>query len=732
MKKSYIFQSLVLALAIVSHVGAQDLAMLNAEDDTSTTVDFMNLSLEEMMNLKLTVASKEELTQKETPGIVTLITEEEIRKTGARDLVELLRLVPGFDFASDVQGFIGIGTRGLWGAEGKVLFLVDEHELNDLAYGAVPLGNHIAVDNIRQIEIIRGPGSAIYGGFAQYAVVKITTKQSETNGIHASSSQSAMSNAYSRGNYNFAIGSNTKALKWSLSAFYGDAIKSNREYTDAYGQIDNLRNNSGIKTRSLNLGLRYKTLNFSAFFDSYTNESIDFLGQFNYRPENGDIIRYNVKYETMSYLLNNTFKISNKFKITPEVGFKYQNPWQTIDTSGFISRISNPLNPDSSGYYFSYSTARSYAKVEATFDPNEKISILAGVKYYNDQSWGNNRELDKRYQTLVLGIPPNSAENVSYHNASVYAQSNVKTPIVNFTLGARYDRHSLGFDAFVPRLAIIKSFNKFHSKFLASQSFRTPTIFNLTDASIKPEIATVFELELGGQVSKNIYIGANVFDNSISKPIYYFTTIDANTGDITEGYTNGNKTGTRGFEIDTKLKLKQLYANITYSFYDKADKNSTEVYSINQNDLLPSANGSNANGMLLGFSQHKVTLNAIYDFANDWSVNCNVVYNSAKFAYSGYNLQSVIDDTRDADGDNFRQIKEFPATIIANIFLRKENAFVPNLGISIGCYNVLNENYQFVNAYKTAHQPIPSASREYSIKLSYLFDFSKPEAKTID
>ena len=114
---------------------------------------------------------------RETPGIITVITEEEIQQSGARDIIDLFQLlVPGFGFGVDVEGVVGIGVRGLWAHEGKVLFMVDDQEINEGMFGTVQLGNHFSLENINRIEIIRGPGSAVYGGFASVALAKETER----------------------------------------------------------------------------------------------------------------------------------------------------------------------------------------------------------------------------------------------------------------------------------------------------------------------------------------------------------------------------------------------------------------------------------------------------------------------------------------------------------------------------------------------------------------------------
>ncbi|RMG63359.1 MAG: Plug domain-containing protein, partial [Bacteroidetes bacterium] len=169
--------------------------------------------LDPYLNSPVSVAAQKLLSQRNAPGIITLITEEEIRNSGARDLIDLLRLVPGFGFALDQAGRVGIGVRGNWANEGKVLLLVDGLEMNDIYSGGLSFGNHYPVEMIKRIEIIRGPGSAIYGGFAGFAVIKVETYNGyAVSGLSAGFTRGDMGSLDSRRNRRFYAGKNWRNL----------------------------------------------------------------------------------------------------------------------------------------------------------------------------------------------------------------------------------------------------------------------------------------------------------------------------------------------------------------------------------------------------------------------------------------------------------------------------------------------------------------------------------------
>src|SRR5262245_58403857 len=133
-------------------------SLAGAEEPVPKKKDVRELSLEELLDTPISVASKAQArTARETPGVVTAMTREEIHASGARDLLEVLQLIPGFSFHSDVEGVVGAGFRGMWGHEGKVLLIVDGIELNELLYSTNPFGGHVPVQLIERVEVIRGP-----------------------------------------------------------------------------------------------------------------------------------------------------------------------------------------------------------------------------------------------------------------------------------------------------------------------------------------------------------------------------------------------------------------------------------------------------------------------------------------------------------------------------------------------------------------------------------------------
>jgi len=124
----------------------------------------------------VTTASKMAETVEEVPVPVTLITEDMIRASGAIKLQDILKLyVPGFSEISGMES--NAAMRGVYGlAQETMLVMVDGHRLNSQATNAEPFDFRNSVDKIKQIEVLRGPASSLYGNVALTAVVNIITK----------------------------------------------------------------------------------------------------------------------------------------------------------------------------------------------------------------------------------------------------------------------------------------------------------------------------------------------------------------------------------------------------------------------------------------------------------------------------------------------------------------------------------------------------------------------------
>jgi iron complex outermembrane receptor protein len=148
--------------------------------------DFEDLELDELLNVTISIAAGRTQSLEEAPGIVSVVTDEDIHRMGARTLEEVLETVPGIEVLTDSTGHGRVTMRAVIagftsGSSENVLVLFNGHRLNeDVNGGATFVNLDIPVDNIKKVEIIRGPGSALYGANAFLGVINIVTYTADT------------------------------------------------------------------------------------------------------------------------------------------------------------------------------------------------------------------------------------------------------------------------------------------------------------------------------------------------------------------------------------------------------------------------------------------------------------------------------------------------------------------------------------------------------------------------
>ena len=144
----------------------------NAEPDLTT------LQIEDLMNVDVTSASRKEQRLSEVPAAVFVITKEDIQRSGATNIPDLLRMVPGLEVAQINPSTWAISARGFNGQySNKLLVLIDGRTVYTPIFSGVFWdAQDVALDLIERIEIIRGPGAAIWGANAVNGVINIISK----------------------------------------------------------------------------------------------------------------------------------------------------------------------------------------------------------------------------------------------------------------------------------------------------------------------------------------------------------------------------------------------------------------------------------------------------------------------------------------------------------------------------------------------------------------------------
>src|SRR5258706_483526 len=149
--------------------------------------DVTEMSMEDLMNMQVTSVSKRRQKVPDAAAAIFVITQEDIRRSGATSIREALRIVPGLEVARIDENKWAIGSRGFNGRfDNKLLVLIDGRSVYTPLFSGVYWNiQDVLLADIDRIEVIRGPGATLWGANAVDGVINIITKP-------AASTQSAI------------------------------------------------------------------------------------------------------------------------------------------------------------------------------------------------------------------------------------------------------------------------------------------------------------------------------------------------------------------------------------------------------------------------------------------------------------------------------------------------------------------------------------------------------------
>jgi outer membrane cobalamin receptor len=667
-------------LAVISNADAS-----SDGEPAAPTADIADISLDELLNLSTGVATRAESTVRESPAIITIFTRDDIVALGARDLLDVLWLVPGFQLGVDVQSTVGIGVRGNWGAEGKVLLLIDGQVMNEGLYLTTQLAHQYPVDNIEKIEIIRGPGSVTYGGYAELAVINVISRSgAQIRGLSIGGTYGQSARGFMRRYATLTYGQlYDSGLDMTLTATVGQGNLGEFVYRDIYGTSYSLADGDAkADPRYVNIGAAWKGLNLRFIYSDFRMTQRDAFDAVTSRAARQDF--YGLHGEA-SYEL----KLEGTgVKVNERVSWKRQRPWYTSERFAEFQDV---------GIYYLKEVDRLTGSLAVSYDtPLAGLNLLGGIEGYVEEA-------------RLLAPQPDAAfdgeDDVRYDNYASFAQVLWNNPVVNVSAGARLEQHSQYGESFVPRVGLTKVVDRWHMKLLYSQAFKAPGVENIRlNADIKPERTAVLEAETGYQLSDVMFASVNVFDINISDPIIYTVT------DSAEGYTNQDNTGTRGAELEYRLVLPKAKVSLSYSYYTAAGRDQPANYAVVTDSDCPADEEGclRSENLLLGFAAHKVALSATVRPLPDLDVTTSAVALSERY---GYSRSDELGETAFVDSQE--------PTLLLNVFARYDNLGISGLSLGLGVFNILGEKFSYVQPYDGWHAPFPASAREYLVRVEY-------------
>lgn len=231
--------------------------------------DLMDMSLEELLSLDVEVetASKKAENANEAPGILSVMTAAEINQFGARNLKELLNRVAGMYMLSTYFGFNNFASvRGDRQShyDNHTLILLNGRPIRDSLFGSlnVDMYNAFPVHLIERLEVIRGPGSVLYGAGAFAGVINIITRNSKNTkalvvaGGSRGDQTAELALRGNRGDLNYLVGAAVRETDgWAFEAVDETGVPQSFDVAE--------------ETLHMMVDLSYKGLHLNAFYQEY-------------------------------------------------------------------------------------------------------------------------------------------------------------------------------------------------------------------------------------------------------------------------------------------------------------------------------------------------------------------------------------------------------------------------------------------------------------------------------
>ncbi|HUT34724.1 MAG TPA: TonB-dependent receptor [Planctomycetota bacterium] len=486
-------------------------------NDRELAAKLADLSLDQLMNVQVNTvyaAARHEQRVCEAPAAVSIITAADIRRYGYRTLADIVASVPGCYSTYD-RNYHHLGVRGFsrpGDYDSRVLVLVDGHRVNDNIYDSPPIGTYGIPDValIERVEVIRGPGSALYGSNALLGVVNVVTKRGkDLQGAELAAEAASFGTGKARLTLGTRIGSEGDAL-FSASAY--DSAGPRSLY---YREYDDPATNHGVARNC-------DDDRYGNVFAALTLGEVTLQAAYVSREKGIPTAAWETRFN------------DRRTRTTDERGY-LDLKWQRDLTEHL--NVQARLYYDYAGYAGQYAyeddgggvlvsrerTRDQWWGAELVFrhtfadPPFDRHHLAWGVEYrdnFEQALWGRDSDvyLDERSRSTVC---------------AVFLQDEIRI-LRNLTLiaGVRHDQYSTFGGTTNPRVSLIyHPFAGTTLKALYGRAFRAPNAYEMhyhdngysqkANPSLQPETIDTFELVLEQRLTEHLRLAASAFAYSM-------------------------------------------------------------------------------------------------------------------------------------------------------------------------------------------------------------------------
>ena len=652
--------------------------------------------------LFVTIASRMEEKAVRAPSMVTVITAKEIKNIGARTLFDILQTVPGFDTIKNASfGVNRFGARGMQASDTKIKVLIDGHSLNMPFNGrATTFFDDLPLKNVKKIEIIRGPGSALYGENAFLAVVNIITKDADDiDGIEVATGFGR----YDTNEYGILFGKTLYNINISGYARYhktngmSSTIDQDKIFGAPFALTPGKVNDSRINS-DLNLKVSYKDIEFNA---KYMNKNTEpFVGAQFALTDDSSEQRYNYVMGDLRYKLG----IGDKITFKPRVYYDQYDFsfFEELFPDGFT--IPFDLDGDGDIEVFPFGmladglgrNKRLGSEMQLNYNLFDNNTLTLGFDYIWEKQ--DNLRFITNFNPLTnasLGSMRDVSDTSNWIRGkirqiwAVYIQDKWDiTDRLGLTIGIRHDQYSDFEGTTNPRIGLVWNFmDNAHLKLLYGEAFRAPSFEEtgtlnpalVGNPGLDPETIRTYEIGLGYEFNEFINANVNYFYNDINDEI---ALTQKGLPTAPQVYENTGGPHIQGIEFELKADLnkiwKEAYAFANYTYLDAEA----------EGDLLP------------GVPKHKGNVGVNFPIGKN--INAN--------------LHTFISDKRPRAEADSRD--DSPGYALVNLTLIARE-FFKDMEIKASLFNLLDKDYSDPAPINTIPTDLPKPGRTFFFELSF-------------
>lgn len=490
------------------------------------------MSLDELLEIEIVTASRIPEPWSKTISSVTVINAADLQRMGARSVYDALRTVPGISVDYNSRDMPTIEVRGIRKSfsSDNILFLLNGHSMNGVVSSAAPnlAMNDLPIANIKQIEVVRGPGSALYGTNAIIGVINIITKgPDEVEGVELSLDTEFEDEGSIGQKYNALLGKrfhNGIGFTLNVSAFDFDGPERFID-ADSLGRSgsgdtehDAVDLQGALEIGGLTLFGRYHTHDRAAFL-GFTNvlnrDSAEEVDHAFLNAKMAFEVAKNTEITLTGYV---DYKDADWFfEFFPAGSVPPPHPLSAWNSTGFISNLK-------------WNATKTGGDMMIVYRGLDSHTLVAGIAGEHQRSFNI-----KHFANNNPGFLP-VVQNVSdVFNWNSPADRDILAGYVEdiweirdhlkLNLGARYDHYSDFGGTFNPRLSLMWDFIENYSLRLSySTAFRAPdfgdrfakNVSGLSgDPDADPEEIETFEASLGARFTKEFSGRITYFHNDM-------------------------------------------------------------------------------------------------------------------------------------------------------------------------------------------------------------------------